>query len=71
MANLESPLPGKILEINMEIGQQVTEDDELIILDAMKMENPIYGPTGIVKEIYVKVGDTVQAGDILAVIEAQ
>lgn len=69
MANLESPLAGKILEINMEIGQVVTEDDELIILEAMKMENPVFGPDGTVKEIKVKVGDKVAEGDILAVIE--
>ena len=69
MANLESPLAGKILEINMEVGQVVTEDDELIILEAMKMENPVFGPDGTVKEIKVKVGDKVQEGDILAVIE--
>ncbi|PKM76438.1 MAG: acetyl-CoA carboxylase biotin carboxyl carrier protein subunit [Firmicutes bacterium HGW-Firmicutes-15] len=69
MANLESPLAGKILEINMEIGQVVTEDDELIILEAMKMENPVFGSDGTVKEIKVKVGDKVEEGDILAVIE--
>jgi len=69
MANLESPLAGKILEINMEVGQVVTEDDELIILEAMKMENPVFGPAGTVKEILVKVGDKVQEGDVLAVIE--
>jgi acetyl-CoA carboxylase biotin carboxyl carrier protein len=69
MANLDSPLAGKILEINMQVGQVVTEDDELIILEAMKMENPIFGPAGTVKEIKVKIGDKVQEGDILAVIE--
>ncbi len=69
MANLESPLAGKILEINMEVGQVVTEDDELIILEAMKMENPIFGSDGTVKEIKVKIGDKVQEGDVLAVIE--
>lgn len=69
MANFESPLAGKILEINMEVGQVVTEDDELIILEAMKMENPLFGPEGTVKEITVKVGDKVEEGDVLAIIE--
>ncbi len=69
MANLESPLAGKILEINMQVGQVVTEDDELIILEAMKMENPIFGSDGTVKEIKVKIGDKVQEGDVLAIIE--
>lgn len=70
MVNLESPLSGKILEINMEIGQRVNEDDEVIIIEALKMENPVYCPaTGVVKEIKVRIGDQVNEGDILAVIE--
>lgn len=70
MANLESPLAGKILEINMEVGQKVTGDDELIIIESMKMENPIFSEgEGTVKEIKIKVGDKVQEGDVLAVIE--
>lgn len=69
MANLECPLAGKVLEINIEVGQVVTEDDELMIVEAMKMENPVFGDGGTVKEIKVKVGDRVEEGDILAVIE--
>jgi acetyl-CoA carboxylase biotin carboxyl carrier protein len=70
MANFESPLSGKILEVNLEVGQQVNEDDEVIIIEAMKMENPIFCPvSGTVKEIKVKVGQQVDEGDILAVIE--
>lgn len=69
MANLECPIAGKIIEINIKVGQAVTEDDELFIVEAMKMENPVFGDTGTVKELNVKVGDRVQEGDVLAVIE--
>ena len=69
MIKLESPLAGKVLEINVEVGQAVTEDDELIIIEAMKMENPVFGEDGTVKEILVKVGDRVEEGAILLVIE--
>jgi acetyl-CoA carboxylase biotin carboxyl carrier protein len=70
MANMESPMAGKIQEVNMEVGQEVGEDDELMIIESMKMENPLFAPkAGIVKEIKVKVGDKVAEGDILAVIE--
>jgi acetyl-CoA carboxylase biotin carboxyl carrier protein len=69
MAKLESPIAGKILEINVEVGQAVTEDDELIIVEAMKMENPVFGEDGTIKEILVKVGDRVEEGDALLVIE--
>ena len=69
MANLNSPISGKVFEINIKVGQTVTEDDELIIIEAMKMENPVFGDAGTVKELNVKVGDLVQEGDVLAVIE--
>lgn len=69
MANVECPIAGKIIEINIKVGQEVTEDDELFIIEAMKMENPVFGDTGMVKELNVKVGDRVQEGDVLAVIE--
>ena len=70
MANLESPLAGKILEINIQVGQTITEDDELVIIESMKMENPIFNESaGTVKEIKIKVGDRVQEGDVLAIIE--
>jgi acetyl-CoA carboxylase biotin carboxyl carrier protein len=70
MANMESPLAGKILEVNVKVGQQVTEDDEIMIIESMKMENPLFSPNaGTVKEIRVKVGDRVSEGDILAIVE--
>ena len=69
MPNLDSPISGKILEINIKVGQEITEDDELFIIEAMKMENPVFGDTGTVKEVNVKIGDRVQEGDVLAVIE--
>lgn len=70
MLNVESPIAGKILEINVEVGQKVTDDDELVIIEAMKMENPVFGDEdGTIKEILVKVGDRVEEGDVLLVIE--
>lgn len=70
MANMDSPLAGKILEINVKVGDQVTEDDEIMIIESMKMENPLFSPVaGTVKEIKIKVGDRVNEGDILAVVE--
>ncbi|SLM29427.1 Biotin/lipoyl attachment domain-containing protein [Desulfamplus magnetovallimortis] len=65
-----APLSGKIVAINMEIGASVEEDDEAVIIEAMKMETPIYVPCdGTVKEIKVKVGDSVEEDDVIAVIE--
>jgi acetyl-CoA carboxylase biotin carboxyl carrier protein len=48
----------------------VQEDEEVIIMDAMKMEIPVYAPAaGTIKEIKVKVGDSVNEGQVLAIIE--
>jgi len=70
MANVESPMAGKVLEINVEVGQTITEDDEVIILEAMKMENPVFAEQGgVVKEIKVKVGQQIAEGEVIAVLE--
>ncbi len=69
MAELTSPMAGKIQEINVKVGQMITEDDELFIIEAMKMENVVYGDPGVVKEILVKAGDKVEEDDVLAIIE--
>lgn len=70
MAELLSPIAGAILAINVEVGQTITEDDELFIVEAMKMETVVYGDhPGVVKEIFVKIGDKVEEDDRLAVIE--
>lgn len=69
MAELMSPMAGKIQEVKVKVGQMITEDDELFIIEAMKMENVVYGDPGVVKEILVKVGDKVEEDDLLAVIE--
>ncbi|NLV15999.1 MAG: acetyl-CoA carboxylase biotin carboxyl carrier protein subunit [Syntrophomonadaceae bacterium] len=70
MAVIESPMAGKILEILVEEGKAVAEDDEVIILEAIKMENPVYAPeNGVVKEIKVQVGQQVAEGDILIVLK--
>jgi biotin carboxyl carrier protein len=65
-----APLAGKIVKISLEIGRRVEEDEEAMLLEAMKMETPIFVPCdGTVKEIRVKEGDQVEEDDLLAVIE--
>lgn len=71
LENVEAPIPGKILRVEVKVGSKV-EDSEtvLCVLESMKMENPIMAPVkGTVKEIKVAPGQTVRAGDLLAVIE--
>lgn len=65
-----SPLAGKIVAVNIEAGAEVEEDEEILIIEAMKMETPIYAPCdGKVAQLKVKEGDEVDEDDLLAVIE--
>jgi biotin carboxyl carrier protein len=67
---VESPMPGKILSVKIKVGDMVKEDDELMILEAMKMENPIVSPvSGKVVEVNVSSNSVVETGHILAVVE--
>lgn len=70
MPNLIAPVPGKVFKVNVAPGDAVDVDDEVIVLESMKMETPIFSPVaGTVVEVLVKEGDVVNEEDILAVIE--
>lgn len=67
---VEAPMPGTVIEVLVSVGDEVKEDDEIVILEAMKMENPITAPAaGKIAEIKVKEQDKVDTGQVLAVIE--
>lgn len=67
---LKAPMPGLILEINVEVGHTVNENDNLLILTAMKMENSLLSPRdGVIKSIAINVGDSVIKGDLLIEFE--
>ena len=63
-------MPGKVVHIEVAVGQAVKPGDGLVILEAMKMENEFRAAVaGTVKEIRVQTGQAVNAGDPLVVIE--
>ena len=65
-----APLAGKIIQMDLEVGKAVEEDDEIMVIEAMKMETPIFVPCdGVVREVRVKEGDEVAENDVLAVID--
>jgi glutaconyl-CoA/methylmalonyl-CoA decarboxylase subunit gamma len=67
---LTSPLNGTILQILVEVGTHVKENDPVLTLEAMKMKTNIYSPfTAVVKSIDVKIGDTVEQGHVLLQFE--
>ena len=65
-----APLAGKVLSLAVEVGAVVQEDDEVLVLEAMKMETGGYAPCdGQVVVIKVQVGDQVEEDDPLATID--
>ncbi len=64
------PMVGKIVSVSVKVGDKVQEDDQIAVLEAMKMEMPVVSPvTGTVKEIHISPGQEVEAEQTLAVIE--
>ena len=64
------PMVGKIVNVLVNVGDKVSEDDQIATLEAMKMEMPIVAPaSGVVKEIKVSAGQEVEADTVLAIIE--
>jgi len=67
---IKAPMPGLILEINVSVGQEVNEGDNLLILEAMKMENSFDSPrAGIIKSIAITKGQAVEKGQLLIEFE--
>jgi biotin carboxyl carrier protein len=65
-----APMPGKVVDILVKVGEDILEYQEVLILEAMKMENAIPSPEpGKVREIMVKKDDTVAAQQVLLVLE--
>ncbi|MEZ4792165.1 MAG: acetyl-CoA carboxylase biotin carboxyl carrier protein subunit [Gelidibacter sp.] len=68
--DIKAPMPGLILDLNVKVGQEVKENDALLILEAMKMENVLTSPRdGIIKSISVKKGDAVEKNQLLIEFE--
>ncbi|HEU5323297.1 MAG TPA: biotin/lipoyl-containing protein [Methylomirabilota bacterium] len=67
---LEAPMPGRVIAIKVQPGQAVSHGDEILVVEAMKMENAIRAPRdGVVKSIPAKVGDMVGPGTVLVEME--
>lgn len=67
---IKSPMPGLVLQLNVEVGQSVQKGDTLLILEAMKMENVIKAPAdAIIKNINVTKGAAIEKGQLLIEFE--
>ena len=68
--NIEVPITGKIISVNVNVGDEVKEGDILCLLESMKMENPILAPVGgTISKIGITADQTVKPGDMIAIIE--
>ena len=66
LKELRAPMPGLVRQVNVQVGDEVDSGDSLFILEAMKMENVLKSPVnGIVSEIFVKPGESVEKNQIL------
>lgn len=67
---IHAPMPGLVLDILVEVGQEVGEDTPLLVLEAMKMENSMLSPvSGVIKSIEIQKGDAVNKGQLLVEFE--
>jgi len=64
--NIKAPMPGLIIDLKVKVGDEVKQNDPLLILEAMKMENIIKSPgDGVVKTVKIKKGQSVEKGQVL------
>ena len=70
MGEIAAPMGGKIIDVKVKPGDSVNEGDEVVILEAMKMELPVAAnESGTVKELKCTKGDAVETGAVLVVLE--
>jgi acetyl-CoA carboxylase biotin carboxyl carrier protein len=67
-----APLDGKVFQFHIKPGDKVEEDEEILVIEAMKMETPIFTPcNGTVRDIRAKEGDEVAEKDVLVILDEE
>jgi len=67
---VEVPITGKIISVEVKVGDVVQEGDVICLIESMKMENPILSPVnGTVTQVEIKVDQVVKSGEVIAIIE--
>ncbi|MBK5285563.1 MAG: biotin/lipoyl-binding protein [Bacteroidia bacterium] len=70
VSEVKAPMPGLVLRVMVEGGQQIKKGDALVVLEAMKMENILKSPAdAVVKKISVSKGDKVEKNQVMMVME--
>ena len=67
---VEVPITGKVISVEVKVGDEVQEGDVICVIESMKMENPILAPVaGKITEIKVSAEQMVESGNTIAIIE--
>jgi acetyl/propionyl-CoA carboxylase alpha subunit len=67
---VKAPMPGRVVRLLVEVGEEVEEGQGVVVIEAMKMQNELKSPkAGRVIRVGAAVGDTVGSGDVLVVVE--
>ena len=70
--SLVSPMPGKVTEMNVKVGDSVTKGQKLLVMEAMKMNHSISSDRdGVIEEIYVNKGDQLETGTSLLFMKSE
>ncbi len=65
-----APLAGRVVQLNVKPGDTVDADEEILVIEAMKMETPVFVPwDGTIRDVRIKEGDEVAEDDILAIVD--
>jgi len=69
MVEVTAPMVGKVVKVLVSVGDEVEEDEPIVMIEAMKVEMPVVAPEdGTVESIQVKEGDTVDADQVIATL---
>ena len=69
-AHIVAPMPGKVVRVLVDVGEQIDAGAGIMVVEAMKMQNEMRSPkAGVVVALNVQVGATVNRGEVLAVVE--
>jgi len=67
---VEVPITGKVISVEVKVGDEVQEGDVICYIESMKMENPILAPVaGKITEIQISAGQLVETGALIAILE--
>ncbi len=69
-SEVKANITGVVFQIPVAVGDRVNQGDPIVILESMKMEIPVEAPrAGVIREVRVREGATVQEGDVIARLE--